>query len=81
MIGIGKENFEFKEFDSDFDRKRCPIYYLPTMRVDKNNTDLRMLYMRLDQIAAKRRDRKGIIQTVSYQRQEDVKQIQAASIR
>lgn len=73
MMGIGKENFEFKEFDSDFDRKRCPIYYVPTMRVDKRNPDLRMLFVRLDQIAAKRRDRKGIIQTVSYQRQEDVR--------
>lgn len=73
MMGIGKDNFEFKEFDSDFDRKRCPIYYVPTMRVDKRNPDLRMLYMRLDQIAAKRRDRKGIVQTVSYQRQEDVR--------
>lgn len=73
MIGLGKDNFEFKEFDSDFDRKRCPIYYVPTMRVDKRNPDLRMLFVRLDQIAAKRRDRKGIIQTVSYQRQEDVR--------
>lgn len=73
MIGIGKENFEFKEYDSDFDRSRCPIYYIPTMRVDKFNTDLRMLWVRLDQIASKRRDRKGIVQTVSYQRQTEVK--------
>lgn len=73
MIGIGKDNFTFREFETDFDRKRCPIYYIPTMRVDSRNPDLRMLWMRLDQIAAKRRDRKGIVQTVSYQRQNDVK--------
>lgn len=74
MMGIGKENFEFREFDSEFDPKRCPIYYIPTMRMDKRNPDTRLLWMRLDQIAAKRRDRKGIVQTVSFTRQDDVLQ-------
>lgn len=72
MIGIGKDNFEFKEFDSDFDPKRCPIYYIPTMRVDSKADDLGPLWLRLDQIASRRRDRKGIIHTVSYARQEDI---------
>jgi ATP-dependent DNA helicase DinG len=73
MIGIGKNDFEFREFDSDFDPKRCPIYYIPTMRVDKRNEhNMVHLWIKLDQIAAKRRDRKGIVQTVSYARQKDV---------
>jgi len=72
MLGIGKDKFEFKEFDSDFDAKRCPIYYSPTMRVDRRNPDLRMLWVKLDQIAARRQDRKGIIHTISYTRRDDV---------
>lgn len=72
MLGIGKDNFLFKEFDSDFDPKRCPIYHIPTMRVDKNAHDLSMLWVRLDQIAAKRRDRKGIVHTISYARRDEI---------
>lgn len=74
MCGIGKDNFDFKEFDSDFDPKRCPIYYVPTMRVDsRSSDDLSMLWLRLDQILAKRTDRKGIIQTTSFGYQTGVK--------
>lgn len=73
MIGVGKDNFTFKEFNSDFNPKRCPIYYIPTMRVDANNANrMATLWNRLDQIIAKRRDRKGIIHTVSYMRQQDI---------
>ncbi len=74
MIGIGKDNFHFQEFDSDFDPKRCPIYFVPTMRVDKNNPDLRLLWVKLDQIAAKRRDRNGIVHTISYARRDEILQ-------
>lgn len=72
MLGISKDKFEFKEFSSDFDPKRCPIYYVPTMRVDRRNPDLRMLWVKLDQIASRRQDRKGIIHTISYTRRDDV---------
>lgn len=72
MIGVGRDNSQFTEFDSDFDPKRCPIYYIPTMRVDSRAEDLGMLWLRLDQIIAKRRDRKGIVHTVSYDRQREI---------
>lgn len=72
MLGVGKINYDFFEFESDFDPKRCPIYWVPTMRVDSKAKDLSMLWMRLDQIIAKRQDRKGIIHTISYQRQKDI---------
>lgn len=72
MLGIGRENFDFVEFDSDFDPKRCPIYWIPTMRVDSRADDLGMLWARLDQIATRRRDRKGIIHTISYARRDDI---------
>lgn len=74
MIGIGKDSFDFKEFDSDFDPKDCPIYYIPTMRVDSRALDLAPMYIKIDQIAAKRTDRKGIIHTISYARRSDILQ-------
>lgn len=72
MMGVGRDHFDFKEFDSDFDPKRCPIYYIPTMRVDSRAHDLSLLWMRLDQIAARRQDRKGIVHTISYARRDEI---------
>jgi ATP-dependent DNA helicase DinG len=72
MLGIGKINYDFFEFESDFSPQRCPIYWVPTMRVDARTPDLSQLWVRLDQIIAKRQDRKGIIHTISYARQQDV---------
>jgi Rad3-related DNA helicase len=72
MLGIPKVEFDFHEFDSDFDPKRCPIYWVPTMRVDNRADDLGMLWLRLDQIISRRRDRKGIVHTISYARRDDI---------
>ena len=72
MTGIGKESYQFKEFDSDFPPERCPIYYLPTMRVDNRAKDLAMLWLKLDQFAARRRDRKGLVHTISYARRDEI---------
>lgn len=72
MIGVGKDQYDYKEFESDFDPKRCPIYYVPTMRVDRRAIDLSQLWVRLDQIAAPRKDRKGIVHTISYARREEI---------
>jgi len=72
MIGVGQAHFTFREFDSEFDPKRCPIYWVPTMRVDNRAKDLSMLWMRLDQVLARRRDRKGIVHTISYARRDEI---------
>jgi Rad3-related DNA helicase len=72
MLGIPRKDFDFYEFDSDFDPKRCPVYWVPTMRVDCRADDLGMLWLRLDQIISRRRDRKGIIHTISYARRDDI---------
>ncbi len=73
MCHVAKENYTFKEFPSDFDPKRSPIYYIPTMRVDSKATDLGPLWVVLDRIMAKRRDRKGVVHSTSYARQEEIK--------
>lgn len=72
MIGVPKTAFDYWEFNSDFNPQRCPIYYVPTMRVDIRAKDLSMLWLRLDQIAARRTDRKGIVHTISYARRDEI---------
>ena len=74
MCGVGKDQFHFREFPSEFDRKRCPIYYIPTMRVDRRAGDLGMLWAMLDRIAARRREVKGLVHTVSYARQQEIQE-------
>lgn len=71
-IGIGKDHFDYWEFPSDFNPTDCPIYYVPTMRVDKNHPDLTSLWAKLDQIAGRRTDRKGIVHTISYTRRDAI---------
>lgn len=74
MAGIGRDNFNFYELDSDFDPRRCPVYWVPTMRVEYGK-DLSLLWNRLDQVLssrAKRLSRNGIIHTVSFNRQEQI---------
>lgn len=72
MSGIAKANFDFTEFLSDFDPTRCPIYYTPTMRVDQKAPNLALLWLKLDQIAGRRRDRNGLVHTISYTRRDEV---------
>lgn len=72
LLGQPKASFDFWEFDSEFDPKRCPIYYIPTMRVDHRAGNLARLWLLHDQIAAKRTDRKGLVQTISFTRRDEV---------
>lgn len=75
MLGMKKESFTFTEFSSDFEPSRCPIYYIPTMRVDSRAGSLQKLWILFDQLAARRRDRNGLVQTISYQRSEEVRSL------
>lgn len=72
LMGVSKDAYSFAELPSDFDPKRCPIYWVPTMRVDNRAPSLAPLWMRLDQIAARRRDRNGLVHTISYGRRDAV---------
>lgn len=72
MLGVSQDRFDFLEYPSDFDPSRCPTYHIPTLRNDHKCTDFSMLYLRGDQIMARRGDRKGIIHTVSWARLEEV---------
>lgn len=72
QLGLPKTEYLFIEYPSDFDPSRCPIYYLPVMRVDVRARSLAPLWACLDQIISRRQDRKGIVHTVSYARRDEV---------
>lgn len=75
MTGIGRANFDFYEYDSSFDPKRGPIYYVPTLKVKGLGQDLSPIWALLDRIIAKRTGqlgRNGIVHTISYDRQQDL---------
>lgn len=65
-------SFWFTEYPSEFDPMDSPVYHIPTMRVDKNHPDLTQLWIRHDQIASQRRDRKSITQTISFAKQSEI---------
>lgn len=71
MIGMPKNSFDFMDYPSEFDAARCPIYYVPTMKVDSKSGDLGPLWLRLDQFAAPRRDRNGLVHSVSFMRRDE----------
>ena len=79
-MGVGTKDFDFIEFESEFDPKRCPIYYRPVMRVDRRADDLSPMWMALDRFGARRRDRNGIVHTISFSRREEA-QIHSRVIR
>src|SRR6185312_14434907 len=71
MLGIKKEEMEYREWPRIFPAKNTPIYHIPTVRVNHriNDEGLRKWVNNIDEIIRTRLDRKGIIHTVSYARQ------------
>ena len=72
LLGIGDGAYDFYEYPSTFPVERRPIYWIPTVSLNYNSTenDLITWTVRIDQILARRLDRKGIVHTVSYERQK-----------
>ena len=73
MIGI-YDDYEFWDYPSPFPADGNPIYVVPTAAMDHrmSNGDLAIWLMRIDQIIQKRLDRRGVIHTVSYDRQRKI---------
>ena len=77
LLGVGKDEYEFREWNRIFPGNRHPIYSIPArrdgkdIRIDRRTTreDLQAWVDHIDSIIDGRLDRRGIIQTVSYERQ------------
>ena len=71
LLGVPRDSYTFSEFDSGFDPRRSPIYFLPTVNMNHRASDADRMQSinRLDQIVGLRLDRKGFVPTGSFDRQ------------
>jgi len=74
MMGVAPDELESFQYASSFPPRRSPVYRIPTCKVDRHmdNGSRKLWLGRIDQILAKRLDRKGILHCVSYQRSEEI---------
>lgn len=75
LLGLDSMQSEFREWGRVFPPQRAPVYhYSPgartSLRHDSSEEDLDRWVGRIDDILERRADRKGIIHTVSYARQQ-----------
>jgi ATP-dependent DNA helicase DinG len=70
LLGLSKEQYEFKSFSNGWPPNREHVYYLPTARLSykSTNDDYAAVVKQIDEIIDARYDRKGIVHTVSYNR-------------
>lgn len=70
LLGIPKEAAHFQEYHSSFPISRRPVIHVPTVQMSWRTGDLELMWWlgKIDAILEGRRDRKGIIHTVSYER-------------
>lgn len=71
LSGIWSD-YRFTEYPSTFSAERFRISHVPTIKVDRNTTDLKPWTTKIDQIIKPRQDRKGIIHTTSNERKKIV---------
>lgn len=71
LLGIPAAESAFREWPRIFPPHRSPVYHIPTVRMNWRTTaaDMEKWVARIDEIIASRLGRKGIIHTVSYDRQ------------
>ncbi len=74
LLGVKNGDADYFEYPSSFPQDRCPVYYVPTVRVDYrlDPQGYAVWQSRADQIISRRLDRRGIFHTVSYQRRDSV---------
>lgn len=72
MLGVKPTDYEFREWPGVFPAQNTPVSFIPTVWVNKDisEEDLDIWVERIDEIIDSRLDRKGLIHTVSYPRQE-----------
>lgn len=75
LLGVRKEDYEFREWRRTFPANRNPIFLIPAKRADgtivrmshkMNEADKELVIELADEIIKDRLDRKGLIQSVSY---------------
>jgi len=72
LLGVAPAQMEYHEYPSLFPTHRRPVTHVPTVKAHHKWSDVeqRTWVRRIDQVLARRLDRKGIIHTGSYQRRD-----------
>jgi Rad3-related DNA helicase len=70
LLGVGSDSMEFVEYPSSFPVRNRPVYFVPSVRMDKRATPghLRAWISKIDAIIRPRLGTKGIVHATSYQR-------------
>lgn len=70
LLGVSKDESSFYEYPSSFPPSRSPVYLYGPCQIDHRThpANLTVWLSRIDNIIRRRKDRKGIIHTVSYDR-------------
>ena len=70
LLGLKRDDYDFKEWPAVFQPARNPVYHIPTAKLTWKSTDedYANIIRRMDEIISLRSDRRGIIQTISYER-------------
>jgi Rad3-related DNA helicase len=74
LMGLEKDNCEYLEYPHSFPPESRMLTYIPTVKVRYKMTyDEKVKWVeRMDEIIDTRRDRKGIIHTISYPRAQEI---------
>lgn len=70
LLGIKREDYQFREWPKVFPLNRMPFIHVPTVAMTYRTSpeELELMCARVDQIIGDRLDRKGLIHTKSYER-------------
>lgn len=73
-LSITADQLDFRDIASTFPVSRRPIYYIPTTKIEYSMTDgqKRLVINKIDRIIDARLDRKGFIQSRSYDYASDI---------
>lgn len=82
LLGVGKDEFEFFEWDRVFPAQRCPVYFCPPqvegkqLRITRNSTQEQLLewVRHIDAMIESRLDRRILVLTTSYKYQQFLKE-------
>jgi Rad3-related DNA helicase len=77
LLGIPSASVDFQEYPSSFPVQRRPVYFVPSVRMDKRATPehIRAWISKIDAIIRPRLKTKGIIHCVSYNRMHQIERM------
>jgi Rad3-related DNA helicase len=72
LLGLKEDDYVFREYPHPFPVRNRMLTHIPTVRVNHRcgEPEMRQWVSRIDQIIDKRKDRRGLVHTISYDRKD-----------